>query len=199
MIRLSFKGYSVKKLPYFFLMILFSVSAFTAMGQSARRDDTPPLRERLFFGGNMGLQFGTITDIQLAPVAGVWLRPRVAVALGPDYHFFKYQDVKTDIYGGKAYLELVAIQNVNKFIPLGVNTGIFLHLEDELLSLESSFWKDPATYNSNRFYINTILAGPGLSQQIGRRASLNLMFLWVLNDSGYGIYSNPDFRVSFTF
>ena len=188
-----------RKLAGLLLIVLLFSSGLTVSGQSVRNDDTPPLRERLFFGGNLGLQFGTITDIQIAPVAGIWLRPRIAVALGPDYHFFKYQDMKTDIYGGKAYLEFVVIQNINRFLPLGANTGIFLHLEDEMLSLESSFWKEQNTYNSNRFYINTLLAGPGLSQQIGRRASLNLMFLWVINDSGYGIYSNPDFRVSFVF
>jgi hypothetical protein len=44
-----------------------------------------------------------------------------------------------------------------------------------------------------------VLAGPGLSQQIGRRASLNFMVLWPLNDSGYDIYSKPEIRVSFSF
>ena len=190
---------TLKKQAGLLLVILLYSLSLSVYGQERRTDEVPPLRERLFFGGNMGLQFGTITDIQIAPVAGIWLRPRIAVAIGPDYHFFKYQDLKTDIYGAKGYLELVVIQNINKILPLGVNTGIFLHLEDEVLSLESSFWKEQNTYTSNRFYINTLLAGPGLSQQIGRRASVNIMFLWVLNDSGYEIYSNPDFRVTFTF
>jgi len=47
--------------------------------------------------------------------------------------------------------------------------------------------------------INTILAGGGLSQQIGRRAALNFMVLWALNDSGYGLYSNPEIRIGFVF
>jgi hypothetical protein len=196
---LKFSYLAGKKLACPFLIVLLFSFSPAAYSQSGSRNDTPPLRERLFFGGNVGLQFGTITDIHLSPVVGVWLRPRVAVALGPDYHFFKYQDIKTDVYGGKGYMEFVLIQNINRFIPLGANTGIFLHLEDALLSLESSAWKDPNAYSSDRFFINTILAGPGLSQQIGRRASLNIMFLWVLNDSGYEIFSNPDFRVSFTF
>jgi hypothetical protein len=181
------------------MAILILTTSLSALSAQSVREEAPPLKERLFFGGNIGLQFGTITDIQVAPVVGLWVLPRLAVALGPDYHFFKYQNLQTNIYGGKAYMEFVIFQNINKFIPMGSNTGIFIHIEDELLSLESAFWKEQNTYTSERFYINTILAGPGLSQQIGRRASLNIMFLWALNDSGYGIYGNPDIRVSFTF
>jgi hypothetical protein len=108
-------------------------------------------------------------------------------------------DVATSLYGGKSYLQLVVIQDLNSFIPMGVHTGIFIHLEDELLSLKSSFWKYPLLYTSDRFYVNTVLVGGGISQQIGRRASLNFMVLWPLNDSVYQIYSKPEMRVTFTF
>src|SRR5664280_805763 len=102
---------------------------------------TPALKERLFFGGNMGLMFGTITDIQISPVVGYWLLPRIAIAAGPTYRFYKstdyYNDVsKTSIYGGKAYAQLVVIQDISSLIPMGSHTGIFLHIEDELLSLK---------------------------------------------------------------
>jgi hypothetical protein len=83
-------------------------------------------------------------------------------------------------------------------VPLGSHTGIFLHIEDELLSLKTSFWKYPP-YTSDRFYVNTVLAGAGISQQLGKRASLNFMVLWPLNDSDYEIYNKPELRVSFTF
>jgi hypothetical protein len=163
------------------------------------KDQAPPFKERLFFGGNFGLMFGTITDIQVSPVVGYWLLPRVAVAAGPDYRYFKELDVATSLYGGKSYVQLVVIQDLNSFIPMGVHTGIFLHAEDELLSLKSSFWKYPLPYTTDRFYVNTVLAGGGISQQIGRRASLNFMILWPLNDSNYSIYSKPEIRVSFSF
>lgn len=185
-----------KRVSLFFLLLIFLTIQVCQAQKS--RSETPPLRERLFYGGNFGLQFGTITDIQVSPVIGIWLLPRIAVAVGPDYRFYKYGTEKTNIYGGKAYIELVLIQDLNKLIPLGANTGIFVHLEDELLNLESSFWKNPP-YLTERFKVNTILAGGGISQQMGRRSSLNIMALWALSDSGYGIYSKPEFRVSFMF
>lgn len=173
-------------------------ASFSVVFGQQQKEAAPPLRERLFYGGNFGLQFGTITDIQVSPVIGVWLLPRLAVAAGPDYRFYKYQSDRTNIYGLKTYMEFVVVKDLGSVLPVGSNTGIFLHIEDELLNLESSYWKNPPVF-SKRFYINTILAGGGLSQQLGRRSSMNMMILWALNDSGYGVYSNPEIRISFTF
>jgi hypothetical protein len=181
------------------ILLILSVFVLTSAEVSAqvKKEAVPPLRERLFYGGNFGLQFGTITNIQVAPVIGLWVRPRIAVAVGPEYQYFKYKDpygdvYKSNSYGGKAYTEIVVIQNINKFLPLGANTGIFLHLEDELLNVD---WETAG----NRVAVNTIFGGVGLSQQIGRRSSVNIIFLWVLDDSGYAMYNNPDIRISFSF
>jgi hypothetical protein len=180
------------------LTILFIFTSYSIVSAQKSMEAPPPMRERIFFGGNLGLQFGTITDIQVSPVIGLWVLPRLAVAVGPDYRFYKDRFSRTNIYGGKAYTEFVVIKDINSFLPIGANTGIFLHLEDEVLSLESAFWKNPPVF-SNRFYINTVLAGAGISQQIGRRSSFNFMILWALNDSGYAVYSNPEIRISFIF
>ena len=177
---------------------LLIFSSFSIVSAQKVREEIPPLRERIFFGGNFGLQFGTITDIQISPVIGLWVLPRLAVAVGPDYRFYKDRYDRTNIYGGKGYMQFVVIKDINSFLPIGANTGILLHVEDEVLSLESSFWKNPPVF-SKRFYINTVLAGGGISQQIGRRSSLNIMILWALNDSGYAVYSNPEITFSFNF
>lgn len=162
------------------------------------KDSAPSFKERLFYGGNLGLLFGSVTDIQISPVIGYWVLPRIAIALGPDYRYYKDIGASTSIYGGKAYLQLVVIQDLNSIFPFGAHTGIFFHVEDELLSLKANFWKYPLNPRG-RFYVNTVLVGAGISQQIGRRSSLNFMLLWPLNDSGYDIYSKPEIRVSFIF
>jgi hypothetical protein len=187
--------YNIRIIVITILFLFTSVQAIFAQGS---KDEAPPLRERIFFGGNVGLQFGTITDIQVSPVVGLWLLPRLSVAAGPDYRYYKDPYNGTSIYGGKAYLQLVVLKNINSVIPVGANTNIVAHLEDELLSLKTSFWKNPP-YTSDRFYLNSILAGGGISQEIGRRASLDLLVLWVLNESQYSVYNNPEIRISFTF
>lgn len=182
---------------YLIFTILLLLSTVSISSGQKKREEPPPLRERLFFGGNLGLQFGTITDIQISPVVGVWLLPRLAVAAGPSYRFYKDWYNRTNIYGAKGYMEFVIIQDINSILPVGAGTGVFFHIEDEMLSLESSVWKDPLA--SGRFSINTLLAGGGISQRIGRRSSMNIMVLWALNDSGYEVYSNPEIRISFLF
>ena len=177
--------------------IILITNAFTLSGQNTR-EEVPPLNERLFYGGSFGLQFGSITDIEVSPVIGLWVLPRLAIAAGPDYRFYKDPFSRTAIYGGSSYLQFVVIQDINSIIPLGSHTAIFLHAENELLSLKSSFWKDPP-YNSDRFFVNTVLAGGGISQMIGRRSSLDFMVLWALNASQYNLYSNPEIRISFIF
>ena len=163
------------------------------------REQAPPIRERLFFGGYFGLQFGSITDIQVSPLVGLWLLPRVTVAAGPYYRYYKDYYSETSMYGLKAYSQFYFIRDLNSIIPLGVHTGLFLHLEDELLSLESAFWKPQYTGEEERFFLNSVLAGGGISQQIGARSSINFMILWSLSNSIYEIYGNPELRISFNF
>lgn len=190
-----------------FLLAFLSFSVISA--QQSKEDQfpydqdnkkaTPPIKERLFYGGSFGLMLGTVTDIQVSPVVGFWVLPRVAVAVGPTYRYYKDQIDRTALYGGRSYLQLVVIQDLNSLLKIGGHTGIFLHVEDELLSLKTSFWKNPPPYKTDRFYVNTMLAGAGLSQQIGRRSSLDFMVLWPLNESIYEIYSKPEIRISFIF
>jgi hypothetical protein len=178
------------------ILLLFGIT-YMITGQQNNRE-VPPLKERLFFGGNIGLQFGTYTNIDISPIIGLWVHPRIIVAAGPDFLYYKDPYNHTTIYGGKVYTEIIFLQDLNNMIPLGIHLGLFLHGEYEALSLESAYFA-PARYDSERFMVNTFLAGGGIRQQLGRRSSMNLTFLWAFNDSGYGIYGNPEIRVSFMF
>jgi hypothetical protein len=181
-------------------LLLASFNIVTGQRESEQK---PPLRERMFFGGSLGLQFGTYTDIQITPLVGLWVRPRLAIAAGPNYRFYKGPDyvnggtTSTSIYGLNSYIQFVPLKDLNNLVPVGIHMGIFLQLEDELMNLESAVWD--VTNPDTRFTVNTVLAGFGISQQMGQRSSVNLMFLWALNNSVYGLYSNPEIRLSFSF
>lgn len=196
--RTFLKIFSARRTLGISFVIILLVISFSAVSAQDVREETPPLRERLFFGGNFGLLFGTITNIQISPVVGLWVLPRVSVAAGPEYWFYKDHYSSTHVYGGKVYSELILVKDLNSVIPVGVHMGIFLHLEDELLNLESAEWKNQPGL-SGRFYLNSFLAGGGISQQIGARSSMNFTLLWQLNPSIYSIYSNPEVRISFNF
>ncbi len=153
-------------------MIILTTLLFTSLsiiyGQN-RNEEIPPLRERMFFGGSLGLQFGTYTNIHVTPLVGLWVRPRIAIAAGPNFTYYKDPYYETTMYGGNAYIQFVPVKDINNAIPIGLHMGIFLHLEDELLSLESSVW-DPQN-PGERFTVNTLLGGFGISQQLGRQVS----------------------------
>jgi hypothetical protein len=193
--KLIYKSSSMKILSLIILTFCFSVISSQELSQ-----EPPPLRQRMFFGGNFALQFGTVTNIEISPLVGFWVLPNVAVAAGPNFSFYKdsYYNIKYQNYGVRGYVQYLIFRDLDKFIPLGIHTGIFLHLEDEMLSLDPDYW--PSTpVSSNRTNINTLLGGVGLSQQIGPRSSINFMVLWTLTDSGYEVYSNPVIRIGFVF
>jgi hypothetical protein len=180
------------------IMILFIISFLVSYGQN-RREETPPLRDRIFFGGSFGLQLGTYTSIEINPVIGIRLLPRLSIAAGPGYEYLQYQKISTSIFSVRGYLQFAVLQDIDRFIPLGVHSSIVFHAEDELLNLDSQYWKANVTQRDNRFFVNSLLIGGGLSQQIGRKGSFNILVLWVVTDSVYDIYNNPEIRIGFTF
>jgi hypothetical protein len=180
-------------------IMLLCLPLITSFGQGRQAQEVPPLRERMFFGGSFWLSFGSVTNIQIAPIVGAWVLPRVAVAAGPDYRFYKDEYSQTSVYGAKAYVQYVFLQDLNNVLPIGIHTGIFLQLEDEYLNLESADWPQYNQGQDERFSVNTVLLGGGIRQQMGPRSSVNFVVLWALNDAGLGIYSNPEIMISFNF
>jgi hypothetical protein len=200
MILINILPANLKLLSRLLLTIFFLITSFSAIYGQKARGEAPPFRERLFFGGSFDLQFGTITNINVSPIVGFWVLPRLAVAAGPEYKYYSEKYIgSTSIYGGRVYTQFVLIQDLNNIIPAGIHIGFFLHAEDELQSLQTKtpFWNNTQVTTS-RFSVNTGLVGAGISQPMGRRAALNIIALWALDDP-YGIYSNPEIRISFIF
>lgn len=171
----------------------------------AQWEEKPSLRDRIFFGGNFGLQFGTVTDIEISPLAGIYLTPRLAVGPGIRYEYFKsnypgYVPYETHIYGGTAFARYMVIKDLSETIGLGLNFGLFGHAEYEILSLESKYFEIGAPPDiDGRFNLHSVLLGGGIFQPIGRRGGLLIMILWNLNETASSPYSNPIFRIGFNF
>jgi hypothetical protein len=177
------------------ILIILNIS-YSVVSAQKTREETPPLKERLFYGGSFGLMLGTLTDIDLSPVIGLWLLPRLNIALGPKYRYYKYYDDRANIYGGRVYTQFVFVKDFDNIIPAGIHLGLFLHAEDEFYSL--NYTAGNVSGETGSYFINTPLVGAGISQAIGRRSSLNLMFLFALDDY-YDLYADPEIRISFTF
>jgi hypothetical protein len=180
-----------------FLQLAFALAISQALFAQDVVNETPPLSERIFVGGSFGLQFGSVTNIQIAPVLGVWLLPRINVAAGPSFQYYKDRFGSTSIYGGRAYSEFVLVQDVNNLIPAGVHLGLFLHTEYEGLSLEKNFFV--ADGASGRVYQGTWFGGFGISEPVGLRSSMDIELLWVITGDYYQTHDSPEFRVMLNF
>lgn len=183
----------IKRLLNRLLLAVVLATSLSVNLFSQEENVSPTLAQRLFFGGDVGLTVGTITDIELAPIVGIWLTPRLSVAAGPEYRFYKSPSNKFHIIGAQAYGEFYLVQNLNNILPIGLNTGIYVHAEEEILSISSK------EYNVQNETINTLLIGAGISQSIGVRSSMHFTFLWAVSGSGYEYYSNPEIKVSVVF
>ena len=182
------------------------ICAMLAFSASAQQNHS--FRDRLFFGGSFGNMIGTYTDIEVSPLVGYYITPRWAAGIGITYEYYNYkyhyvfsngqtERFETHIWGGRLFTNYVIVNNVNDFIPLGLNFRIFAHVEYEALSYEKKFFNYDAT---GRELQNSVLVGGGLRFPMGKRSSMNLTILWNLNSRMNDIYGgSPVIRFGYNF
>ena len=108
------RSYKAKIISMVFICFL----SLAGMAQQTQgKNQTPPIRDRIFFGGNFGLQLGTYTNIEVSPLVGLWLLPRLSVAAGPTYQYYKDPYGNTDLWGLRAFTRITLIQDLNKLMP----------------------------------------------------------------------------------
>lgn len=192
----------------FFYKAVLMLALSLLMGQTYGKgwEEPPPLRDRLFFGGNFGLTFGNTTSIIVSPLAGYRITPKLSGGLGVRYEYYKnsypgFVPYSTNIYGGSVFTRYMLIQNLGETLGIGgIGTGIFIQGEYEMLNLESQYFDVSNTHSQEkRFNLHSVLVGGGIYQPIGQRSGFLITVLWNLNESLNSVYSNPLIRLGFTF
>ncbi|MBP6312833.1 MAG: hypothetical protein WAR83_08780 [Flavobacteriales bacterium] len=171
----------------FIILILFCSTQIT-FGQDTgtpstpsqkERRDTRPLKDRLWFGGGVGLSFGTTTSIQLDPLIGykVDLKGKFTTGLGFSYWYFQDNRFNPPIqFTGYGYRPFVRY----RVIPQAYLHAEFLHMNI-----------DP--YNNyiepgKRIWVPHLLVGAGVSQSLGGRSSIYFQALFELLQDPNSIY-----------
>jgi hypothetical protein len=179
-------------------VFLFSFTTLTVFAQSdtivapeaplpARQTkDKVPFKDRIYFGGNLGLQFGTQTYIDISPLVGYKITEKLSAGIGATYIYYSYKDryfsYKTNIYGGRIFGRYFFTDN------------LFAHTEVELINMELF---DNVRYDYYRKNILSPLVGGGYIQRFSENSGVYIMLLLNLNDSAESPYSNPIIRIGF--
>jgi hypothetical protein len=182
-------------------ILLFACSAFGQVEEnigpdSKQKEEKPAFSQRLLFGGELGLSFGSITYIKIAPLVGYRLTDRLAAGLGPIYIYekYKYYNWETSIYGVKFFTSFTIIKGKSEGGVLGIG-NIQFYAENEVINVEKY------DMENERIWIDNVLIGGGLFQPLGERFGISFYVLWDVTQNIYSPYysNNPVFRFGFAF
>ncbi|MBK9176506.1 MAG: hypothetical protein IPM46_09240 [Flavobacteriales bacterium] len=136
--------------------------------------DSRSLGERLWFGGGIGLSFGTVTAIQIDPLVGYKVDPagKLSVGLGASYWYYQDNRFSPSVnFSGYGY---------RGFSRYRIIEQLFAHAEFLHLNVERYIVTEDAI---RRIWVPHLLVGGGYAQSMGGRSSLYFQVLFdVLQD-----------------
>ncbi len=196
-----------------FVFITLLTSSYPALGSmqndlnksNKEGNNKSEILNRFYFGGHFGLQFGAITDIVVAPLAGYRITTRLSIGTGFTYEYYHvrtpFYSYGTNIYGPKLFSRYLFIKRFSNILPVKFNGGLFLEGDYETLNMDNRYFGTvtPTTETGNRFWIHSWLGGIGLHEPVGPRSAVNIILLFYLGETHYTPYSNPVFRVELSF
>jgi hypothetical protein len=141
----------------------------TSSGSATPPSQTTSWKDRMFFGGGLGLGFGDIDYVSLEPIIGVRVHPQVALGASVLYRWIndnRYPDsVSTTDYGATTFVQ---------YFPVPT---FFLQAEYDYLNYEYVL-SDFSTVRSTN---SSVFAGAGFCQSIGGKASFFMSALYNLS------------------
>ena len=162
--------------PIALLITLFLAIPFAAKAQV---NDLNTLssqnKNRFFTGGGVGLQFGTLTAVELAPTVGYIVHRMFRFGITVNFSYFRdayFQPALSSYYWGGSFFV--------RFYPI---RRLFIHAEIGGMN-------QPYGSNHERKWLAYPIAGIGYSQPLGNRVALTIRAMWNFNNDEYSIYGN---------
>ncbi len=151
-----------------FCSLYFASNAFSQIQEEQK--EKPSIKEKLFFGGGLGLSFGDVTYINIAPVIGYRITPKLSAGLRLFYQYRSYKDYYVGngaTYDSNDY----GVGVFGRFVIFG---PIYLQAEYEYQSYEYYYTVD----DKQRQGYNSFMAGGGFMQPIGRTAAFYITAMY---------------------
>ena len=145
------------------------------------------MKDRFFVGGGIGAAFGSVDYLEIAPLVGLEVVPRVSVGLQPFYRWsndgrFSPSVERTD-YGARA------------FARFRVVASFFVEADYQFTSHEYLTGNSGSTRASD----NAFLAGVGYTRPLGRNVGLYFSVLYDFTHDDNDFYSAYDSPVQLHF
>lgn len=156
---------------YYFLVITFIVTTLSVSAQTDKEiSDRSSFLDRAYVGGNVGFQFGDITNVQIAPLAGYRVTNDFSVGLGIQYQYTK----------NKRYTPALTSNNygTSVFARYRIKAPFFLQAEYEYLNYELT---SIPSFEKSRRSLSSLFVGGGISQPINANAAFTLSVLYNLS------------------
>ncbi|MBK6540563.1 MAG: hypothetical protein IPG10_04625 [Flavobacteriales bacterium] len=155
----------------------------TATEKEKIPDAPRPWKDRIWFGGGLGLSFGSVTNIAIEPMVGykITKNGKLSAGVGISYQYFRDNrgtyGYETSIYGGRLFTRYRIIEQ------------LFAHVEYNQLSFELPDYYQARLY---RRWVPFLLVGGGYSARLGGNTYLTAMVLFDVIQDAYSPYSSGE-------
>lgn len=160
-----------------------SLTLLLALASPAQDKDTRAFADRLWYGGGIGLSFGTFTAIQLDPMVAYKIdrEERLSVGIGGSYWYFRDNRFTTpydfNAYGYRTFSRYRFIEQA------------FAHVEFLHMNVEANRF-GPFSEIAPRIWVPHLLVGGGYVQSAGGRGTIFIQVLFDVWQDPNSIYFN---------
>ncbi|MCB0764799.1 MAG: hypothetical protein KDB84_08850 [Flavobacteriales bacterium] len=145
------------------------------------KKDPRPIGDRLWFGGGIGLSFGTVTAIQLDPMVGYKVDQAGKFSVGLGGSYWRFEDNRfapSYTFTGYGYRTFARY----RFIEQLYGHAEFLHMNVERFDLVADA--------RQRIWVPHLLLGAGYVQPLGGAGSIYFQVLFDVLQDPNSIYAN---------
>ncbi|MBR5982937.1 MAG: hypothetical protein IK025_04345 [Bacteroidales bacterium] len=181
------------------LTILLCLFVWGLKAQYLETEPPPTPVQRIFYGGDLDMAFGTVTQISLSPQVGYRITNRFSAGLGIDYMFVysEFYNFKGSIFGGNVFASFTVIKSIGDLIPFfGTDMGILIYGQFSYTNMGKFY---TALSGEEPMWIASPMLGLGFQVPIGQRSYMLLTVMYNFDESLYSLYSNPVVKISYQF
>ena len=166
------------------LRLFFIISAILIFSSSfAQEDQRPAFLDKVFVGGGFGAGFGSYTYINISPIIGYRVTPKLSVALRlmyqyTTYDYYDFQEQRTKKYQGNDF-------GVGGFARYSLFGPIYLQAEYEHLNYDGLYYDG----TSSRTSFDSFMAGGGIAQPVGGKA---FVFITAMYNFSYNNFNSSN-------